>query len=241
MPLLDANLAQTHIVIVDDEPIIRSLIRGSLETEFSLISEAESAEALERILASKPVDLVLIDVMLPGKDGFTITRDLRSRSDIGIIIISNKKDDYDRILGLEIGADDYLIKPFLPRELLARVKTVLRRLQKSGESVDMSPVVRFDDWMFDLNARTLTDASGNSSRLTSAEFIILSNLIQKPGRIISRNRLLPSSTSNTYQSSDRSIDVLVSRLRRKLNDDPRDPKYIITVHGEGYIFAPQTY
>jgi len=239
MASLDANPDLTHVVVVDDEPIVRSIIRGALETEFSHISEAGSASELERILASKPVDLVLLDIMLPDKDGISLTRDLRSRSDIGIIIISKKKDDYDRILGLEIGADDYVSKPFLPRELVARVKTVLRRIRQSGESIDMSSVVRFGNWMFDLNARTLTDTSGSSSRLTSAEFTILSSLIQKPGRIISRERLLPNISPTNNQSSDRSIDVLVSRLRRKLKDNPREPKYIITVHGEGYIFAPQ--
>lgn len=231
----------THIVIVDDEPLMRTLIRAHLEIEFPLISEAGSCAELERILASQPVDLVLIDIMLPDKDGFSLTRDLRSRSDIGIIIISKKNDDYDRILGLEIGADDYLSKPFLPRELVARVKTVLRRIHRIDDSIDMSSVLRFDNWMFDLNARTLTDATGDSSRLTSAEFLILSRLIQKPGRIVAREAVLSALTTNSVQSSERSIDVLVSRLRRKLKDNARDPKYIITVHGEGYIFAPQTY
>lgn len=240
MPQQSDPHSQTHVVIVDDEPLMRTLIKGHLEGEFSLISEAGSGAELERILAAQPVDLVLIDIMLPDKDGFTLTRDLRSRSDIGIIIISKKSEDFDRILGLEIGADDYLCKPFLPRELVARIKTVMRRVQLNDESIDINSVVRFDNWMFDLNARTLKDSAGETSRLTSAEFFILSNLIQKPGRIVTRNSLLPTINPDN-QSTERSIDVLVSRLRRKLKDDPRNPKYIITIHGEGYIFAPQTY
>lgn len=196
---------------------------------------------LERLLATSPVDLVLIDIMLPDKDGLSLTRELRSRSDIGIIIISKKSEDFDRILGLEIGADDYLCKPFLPRELIARIKTILRRVMRTEACIDLTSVLRFGDWMFDLNARALLDSGGTVCRLTSAEFHLLATLVQKPGRIIPRENLMQVVANDSSQSSERSIDVLISRLRRKLQDNPRDPRYIITVHGEGYIFATPTY
>ncbi len=231
----------THIVIVDDEPIVRALIRGHLADEFSQISEARSADELERLLVTSPVDLVLLDIMLPDKDGLAVTRDLRSRSNIGIILVSKRGDDLDRILGLEMGADDYITKPFVPRELVARAKTVLRRVRLRDEGSDLSATIRFDNWLLDLNTRVLTDPDNNAIRLTTGEFIILSHFVQKPGVIFARSRLAAFIGLDGEPGSERSVDVLISRLRRKLQDNPRDPRYIVTVHKEGYIFASQTY
>lgn len=237
----DHNSQQTHIVIVDDDMVVRSLISGYLASEFSNLSEAANAKELERILVTAPVDLVLLDIVLPDKDGFVVTRELRNKSNVGIILISKKNDDYDRILGLELGADDYISKPFIPRELLARVKTVLRRVKNSNEPNDLSSIVRFDDWRLDLNTRILSDSKGSPIKLTSGEFIILSNFIQKPGTIFPRSRLASIISAYGERGNDRSVDVLISRLRRKLKDDPKDQKYIVTVHREGYIFTSQVY
>lgn len=234
--------AAAVIAIVDDESVQRSLLRSYLETGDYRVVEAADAEELDLILAQQRIDLLLLDVMLPGRDGLSITRDIRSRLDLGIILVTRRAEDVDRILGLELGADDYIIKPFNPRELLARVKSVLRR-SRSGTSKPAAAVIRFHDWLFDLHSRTLITGNGEELRLSRGEYQLLTLLVSQPGRLLTRERLMQAlnPAGDEASADSRSIDVLIGRLRRKLNDDPKRPQLIITVYGEGYIFTRETY
>ena len=225
----------SHVLIVEDDEVTRAKLAGYLETAGHRISEAADGRQTREALAREAVDLVLLDINLPGEDGLDLTRFIRSRSDVGIILVTGRTDDVDRIVGLEIGADDYVTKPFNPRELLARVKTVLRRA-RPGERAE-APVKTFAGWSFDTRTRRLTSSAGQRVSLTRAEYELLSALTARPGVVLTRDRLLGQITQRTWDRSDRTVDVLVRRLRKKLEADPKTPELIITAHGEGYIFA----
>ena len=229
-----------HVVVVDDEAVTRGLVSSHFEKQGYRVSEAQDARELEALLVSEPIDLVILDIVLPGKDGLSVTRELRARSNIGIVLISQRGDDVDRIIGLEIGADDYVSKPFNVRELVARAGAVIRRIRDCGTPNDESPVIRFARCAFDLNSRTVTAPSGAAHRLTAGEFGILTALVQNPGKVMARERLLDD-RRNAALLTTRTVDMQIGRLRRKLEDDPRNPQLILTVHGEGYIFAGQPY
>ncbi len=224
-----------HIVVVDDDDVTRAKLSGYMEAAGHRVSEAANGPDMRTILERDPADLILLDINLPGEDGLDITRQLRARSSIGIILVTGRTDDVDRIIGLEIGADDYITKPFNSRELIARVKTLLRRIVR-GSLQDL-PVKRFAGHLFDLRTRRLQTVNGSTIPLTRAEFELLSAFVARPGVVLSRDHLLNQITHRTWDPNDRTIDVLVRRLRRKLEADPKLPEIIVTVHCEGYIFA----
>ena len=226
-----------HVLVVEDDEVTRAKLAGYLEAAGYRVSEASDGRELREIMTGETVDLVLLDINLPGEDGLDLTRYIRNHSDIGIILVTGRTDDVDRIVGLEIGADDYVTKPFNPRELLARVKTLLRRTTSSASA---SPgAKRFSGWSFDSRARRLTSPNGERVGLTRAEFELLSALVARPGTILTRERLLGSITHRSWDPGDRTVDVLIRRLRQKIEDDPGIPELIITAHGEGYMFAAE--
>jgi len=230
-----------HVTIVEDDPDVRTLLAHSLGMDGYKVTALETGVGLEDALTSNPADLVIIDVGLPGMDGLTITQKIRRHSDIGIIIVSGRGDLADKVVGLEIGADDYITKPFEPREIRARVRSVLRRGQ--GRSVaapaaDEDHVVfSFGEWNLDVTAQALTGADGQPAVLTSGEFRLLEALVTRAGRVLSRDQLMDLCYGNDSPAFDRSIDVCIARLRKKLNDDPRNPTTIRTIRNGGYIFA----
>jgi two-component system OmpR family response regulator len=229
-----------HILIVDDHADIRALVQDYLEDEGYKVSTAPDGDAMRRIMAQDPVDLVLLDLILPGEDGLALARDLRVGADIGIIILTGRGETVDRIIGLEMGADDYLPKPFHLRELLARVKSVLRRSASRADAAHERPAsARFNGWQLDLTARELTSPQGAMVRLTSGEFELLAVFVSNANQVLSRDRLLDLARNREAGPFDRTIDVQVGRLRRKLDDDPQQPALIKTVRGSGYIFTAQ--
>ena len=230
----------THVLIVEDDEVARTKLAGYLETAGHRVTEAVDGRGLRRVLADDAVDLVLLDINLPGEDGLELTRFIRASFDVGIILVTGRTDDVDRIVGLEIGADDYITKPFNPRELLARVRALLRRTSARAPSVSGTRTSRtFSGWRFDTRSRRLVSPEGDNVALTRAEFELLNALIAHPGAVLTRERLLGCITHRAWGPGDRTVDVLVRRLRRKLEADPKSPELIITVHGEGYMFAAE--
>ena len=226
-----------HVLVVEDDDVTRAKLAGYLEAVGYRVSEAADGEQMRAVLARDPAQLLLIDINLPGEDGLDLTRAVRGQSDVAIMLVTGRTDDVDRIVGLEVGADDYVTKPFNPRELLARVKNLLRR-SSAALKADF-PIYGFADWTFDVRTRRLTSPAGEKVALTRAEFELLSAFLDRAGTVLSRERLLTSVTHRTWDPNDRTIDVLVRRLRQKLEVDPKTPEIIITAHGEGYVFAAE--
>lgn len=228
------------VLIVDDDPVIRELLASYLLRDGYQVHCAETAEQAEARLLESPVDLVMLDIRLPGKDGLTLTRELRVRSEMGIILITGRDDEIDRIVGLECGADDYVVKPFNPRELVSKAKNLVRRVrhaQALQPQAEARQLKYFGDWALDVDRRRLVAADGSEGLLTQGEFQLLSVLLRNAGHTLSRDQLMDQIRNREWLPNDRSIDVLVGRLRRKLNDDPADPQLIITIHGAGYLFS----
>lgn len=223
------------ILIVDDEASIREpLVEYLARNEVLPITAASAAEARAQ-LALHPVDLIILDIMMPHEDGLSLCRDLRTRSDVPIILLTARTDDIDRIIGLEMGADDYMAKPFAPRELLARIRAVLRR---TGVRVSQGrKVYGFDNWIVNVDARSVTRADGVTVPMGDAEFRLLMVFVMHPRHVLSRNQLLDLADSKEADLFDRSIDNRVLRLRRKIEDDPAVPAYIKTVRSGGYVFT----
>ena len=228
-----------HILIVDDHREIRDLVFRILTREGFRVSTAQDGRTMRKVLADARIDLVLLDIMLPGEDGLTLCRSLRAASQIPIIMLTAKGEEVDRIVGLEMGADDYLPKPFGGRELVARIKAVLRRSRIAPEvETKLKPkVYRFDRWALNSQARELAREDGVTVPLSSAEFELLLALVQRPQRVLSRDQLLDLTRGRVAGPFDRSIDTQVSRLRKKIERDPSDPKIVQTVWGGGYIFT----
>ena len=229
-----------HILVVDDQKEICDVVQEYLTGEGYRVSTANDGNGMRRALSQSHVDLVILDLMLPGEDGLTLARGLRDESGIGIIILTGRGETVDRIIGLEMGADDYLPKPFHLRELLARVKSVLRRVQsRTGEPGQSARShARFSGWSLDLSSRELMSPGGEEVRLTTGEFDLLAAFVNNPNQVLSRDRLLDLARNREAGPFDRTIDVQVGRLRRKLEDDPQNPTLIKTVRGSGYIFTP---
>jgi DNA-binding response OmpR family regulator len=231
-----------HILVVDDQQEICDLVREYLTDEGFHVSTARDGAGLREEMERGRVDLVILDLMLGGEDGLQIARELRNQSEIGIIMLTGRGETVDRIIGLEMGADDYLPKPFHLRELLARVRSVLRRAAaRAGEKASSAAPrsrVRFAEWSLDLASRVLTSPAGEEIRLTTGEFELLAALVNHANQVLSRDRLLDLSRHREAGPFDRTIDVQVGRLRRKLEDDPKNPGMIKTVRGGGYIFTP---
>jgi len=222
--------------VVDDDPSIRETLAGFLEAEQYEVCCTGSADGLDQLMRTKSLDLVLLDIRLPGRDGLTITRELRQRSEMGIILIAGRNDKVDRIIGLEYGADDYIAKPIDERELLPRVRNLLRRVGHAHVA-SKPPSIVFDRFVLDLGRRRLLDNEGKSIFLTTAEFELLSIFARNPGQVMSRDRLMAGVSRRRWSSLDRTVDTLVRRLRQKLEIDPANPSLITTIHGIGYLLA----
>ena len=226
-----------HVLIVDDDPEIRGLLGDYLERSGFRVSRASDGREMRRILEASRPDLVVLDVMLPGEDGLSLCRDLRARSRLPVIMLTARGDELDRIIGLEMGADDYLAKPFNPRELLARINSVLRRARALPPAQGPTHRVRFTGWTFDLAARQLTAPDGVLVSLSGTEFRLLSVFIEHPNRVLDRDQLMDLTLGRESAPFERSIDVQVSRLRARLRDEGREPRIIKTVRNEGYVLA----
>jgi two-component system OmpR family response regulator len=227
-------------LIVDDHREIRDLVSRALNKEGFRVSVAADGRAMRKVLADSRIDLILLDLMLPGEDGLSLCRGLRAESRIPIIMLTAKGDEVDRVIGLEMGADDYLPKPFGSRELIARIRAVLRR---SHEAPPPKPGTRpkryrFDRWRLDVGARELLREDGITLPLSTGEFDLLITLVERPQRVLSRDQLLDLARGRAAGPLDRSIDTQISRLRRKLEQDSSNPKIIKTVWGGGYMFTP---
>ena len=233
-----------HVLVVDDDRQILALLRQYLEEGGFRVSTAGNAAQMRAVLAATPVDLIVLDLMRPGEDGLSLCRDLRARGEapIPILMLTARGEEADRILGLEMGADDYLTKPFATRELLARIRAVLRRtrmLPPNLRPVQQARELRFGDWRLDTTARHLVDGSGTLVPLTGAEYRLLRVLLDRPRCVLHRDQLLNLTQGRDGEAFDRSVDLLVSRLRRRLRDDSREPRYIKTVRAEGYVFCAE--
>lgn len=245
------DLENAHILVVDDDPGLRGLLARYLEDQGYRVSEAGDGPALRVRLAAARVDLVLLDLGLPGEDGFTLARELRDRSGVGIVIISGRADVIDRVAGLEAGADDYLAKPFHLREALARVRSVLRRTR--GRPAAPAPperndaggrpaavaarAYRFDGWEVQVHRRRVLAPDGREVALTTSEFDLLLAFLARPGEVLDRERLLALAKGRAWAAQDRSVDQQVARLRRKIEADARRPSLVKSVRGGGYLFA----
>ena len=229
------------VLIVDDDPITLESLASYFEKEGFQVYPVATAEAGEEILEKTPIDLVLLDIRLPGKDGLTLTRELRVRSEVGIMLVTGRQDEVDRIVGLECGADDYITKPFNIREILARAKNLIRRVQHSksatNTSNEESSIKHFHNWTLDLNRRVLIDEDEQETSLTHGEIQLLIVFMNNAGRTLTRDQLMDQIRNREWVPSDRTIDVLVGRLRRKIKDDPAKPRMITTIHGTGYLFT----
>jgi DNA-binding response OmpR family regulator len=221
------------ILVVDDEPRIVELARDYLQhAGFRVIAAADGRGALDLARRERP-DLVVLDIGLPGLDGLDVTKALRAEGSIPIVMVTARDDELDKLLGLELGADDYVTKPFSPRELVARVKAVLRRADRP---VDASDVIRVGELTLDV-PRMRTEVAGRSVDLTPTEFTLLATLARQPGRIFTRSQLLDELRGVAFESYERAIDSHVKNLRRKIEPDPRQPRYVLTVYGVGYRLA----
>ena len=238
---------RAHIIVVDDEAEIRTMLSDYLTHAGFDVSVAAGGEEMRHAMAERPAELVILDITMPGEDGLTIARQLRAQSDIGIVMLTAAGGVVDRIVGLEMGADDYIPKPVDLRELLARVRAVLRRV-KSGapapragdEPQPASPTARvpFGRCQLDLDAHRLYDPDNEEIPITSMEFDLLKAFADNPNRVLSRDRLLDLAHNKDWEPFDRSIDIRIARLRRKIEADPAKPQVLKTVRGAGYIFVP---
>lgn len=233
------NQSSTHILVVDDHSEIRDLLKRFLEQHGLRVSCARDGKEMKRLLEEREFDLLVLDLMMPGEDGLTLCRELRAKSSLPIIMLTAMGEETDRIIGLEMGADDYLAKPFNPRELLARIKAVVRRTQVEPQPAaeTLTRDLRFDRWLLDINRRELVDEEGVGLSLSTAEFDLLRVFLERPQRVLSRDQLLDLARGREAVAFDRAIDTLVSRLRRKLERDPKNPELIKTIWGGGYLFA----
>ncbi len=230
---------EQHILIVDDHREIRDALSRYLRTNGYRTTTADSAAAARRALKTNAIDLAVVDVMMPGEDGLTLTRSLRSESSLPIILLTARGEDVDRIVGLEIGADDYLAKPCNPRELIARIAAVLRRARGTTHRPGEMRVqrVHFGDWVLDVGRRELISNAGAAMPLSAGEFRLLIAFIERPNIALSRDQLLDLTQGRTMEAFDRSIDSAVSRLRRKIEVDTSNPRIVKTVRGGGYMFT----
>jgi two-component system OmpR family response regulator len=232
---------QARLLVVDDDRDIRELLARFLGKHGFGVDTAADGREVDRVLSERHYDLLILDIMMPGEDGFSICRRLRKQSAIPIIMLTAAGDDTDRIVGLELGADDYLAKPFNPRELLARIKAVLRRTQSPPAAANEAPpamgAIQFDGFRLQPDQRELRDRNGQEVALTSGEFELLMVFLQHPQRVLNRDQLLDLTKGREAGPFDRSIDVQLSRLRRKIESDPKNPRLIKTVRGGGYLFT----
>ena len=225
-----------NILVVDDDVVICNILDRYLTAAGYRVRTAANGEEMYRCIKLQPPDLILLDLKMPGKHGLELARELRKESDMGIIILTGSDETVDKIVGLEVGADDYVPKPFDERELLARVRSVLRRVLQTVDTTDKS-VARFSGWTLDLVAHELKSPVGDEVRLTSYEFQLLATLVKSPNRVFNRDQIMESITGRDWIPSDRSIDVLVVKIRKKIEENPHKPIFIKTIRGTGYKFT----
>ena len=239
--MAEPPLRQEHLLVVDDDGRIRQMLARYFEDEGYRVTTVADGKAMREAMARTAADLVLLDLMLgPGESGLDLARDLRSRSDIPIIMLTGRDDVVDRIVGLEVGADDYIAKPFHLREVLARIKTVLRRRAKPDRPSDSGiadQLIRFDGWELDLDRRRLVRPEGTEVVLTTGEFDILAVMARHPGRVFSRDMLMDLTRGRQLEAFDRTIDAQIARLRKKVETDAKNPSLVKSVRGVGYVFT----
>jgi len=237
---MNTTLIQPHVLAIDDDPAMRQLIADYLGENELRVTAVATGEEMERTLAEQAIDVVVLDLRLKSEDGMELARRLRQASTIPIIMVTGKRDEADRVMGLELGADDYITKPFSPRELLARVRAVLRRYRIVQDVLpardERRRAYRFGGWELNLRTRRLTSPAGERIELTNGEFSLLQAFCAAPQRVLSRDQLLELSRLNRAEVYDRSIDVQILRLRRKIEPNAAEPEYIKTERGAGYIF-----
>lgn len=229
-----------HILVVDDHKEIRDLVGRFLKQHGMRVTTAPDGKSMRKILSEHRINLVVLDLMLPGEDGLTLCRNLRAESSIPVVMLTAMGEETDRIIGLEMGADDYIAKPFNPRELLARIKAVLRRAQSVPEQQRFADetVVEFEQWTFNIAKRQLQTPDGVVNPLSTGEFNLLLTFVHHPGHVLNRDQLIDLTQGRDSTPFDRSIDTQVSRLRKRIEVDPKDPQIIQTVWGGGYVFTP---
>jgi DNA-binding response OmpR family regulator len=229
-----------HVLVLDDDPALRDMVAEYLGQNELRVTGVADGKALAAAMARETVDLVVLDVRLPGEDGMQIARRLREQSAIPILMLTGRAEEADRVMGLELGADDYLTKPFSPRELLARIRALLRRAQAQASVADAIARVRayrFAGWELNIGLRRLRNPEGEAVELTRGEFSLLTALLSAPQRVLSRDQLLEMSRLHNAEVYDRSIDIQILRLRRKIEADPACPQFIVTERGAGYVFS----
>lgn len=231
-----------HLLVVDDDPGVRTMLSRYFSEEGFDVTVSENGATMRAALASERVDLILLDLVLPGEDGFILAREVRSHSQVPIIMLTGRSDVVDRVVGLEVGADDYIAKPFHLREVLARVKSVLRRTEipvaaeAPASEVD-GEAFAFEGWQLDVSRRRLASPDGDEVVLTTGEFDLLLAFVSNPGRVLDRDRLMDLTRGRAWDALDRTIDAQISRLRKKIEPDTRRPELIKSVRGVGYLFA----
>ncbi len=235
-----AASAKTHLLVVDDDDEITRLLSRYFDAQDFRVSVAGDGVQMRRLLATEPVDIVMLDLGLPGEDGFTLTRHLREHWRGPVIIITGRGETVDRVVGLELGADDYVAKPFDLRELLARVRSVLRRASEPSKAAT-PPLKRtrssFEGYVLDMQSHTLSDPRGDDIPLTTGEFALLRVFVEHPSQVLTRDQLMTHIHGREAGPFDRSIDVQIGRLRRKIEADPTHPRFIKSIRGTGYLFA----
>jgi two-component system phosphate regulon response regulator OmpR len=236
---------KTCLLIVDDDPDVQSTVREYFEMQGFAVSVAGDGAAMRQVLATEPIEVVLMDLHLPGEDGLALTRELRAKGGIGIVVVTGLGETVDRIVGLEMGADDYVAKPFDLRELLARVKSVLRRVRTGGVPRAATPTqamekIRMGRCTLDVASRKLYDPNGEEIAMTSMEFDLLVAFAKNPNRVLSRDRLLELAHTHGEEVFDRSIDVRIARIRKKIEVNAERPEVLKTVRGVGYMFVPES-
>jgi len=230
---------QDHILVVEDEPITREQLVSYFEEEGFRVTSTGSGDEVLPLVTDSDVILVLLDIKLPGKDGLTLTREIRQESDIGVILVTSKQEQIDRILGLESGADDYVTKPFDPRELLSRSRNLIRRVHIQQKQRKKNHIRTFDGWHLDLNKRELTAPDGEQATLSAGEYQLLLAFMERAGEVMNRDALMNRIRNREWFPDDRYIDVLVGQLRKKLGERAANAKIIATIHGTGYLFTPE--
>jgi len=230
---------QEHILVVEDEPITREQLVSYFQEEGFRVSATGSGDEVMPLILQGGIQLVLLDVKLPGKDGLSLAREIRVHSDLGIIMVTSKQDQIDKILGLESGADDYVTKPFDPRELLSRARNLLRRVHAQQTQRRKNHIRRFAGWSLDLNKRELTSPEGEPTTLSAGEHQLLLAFMERAGEPMNRDQLMTRIRNREWFPDDRYIDVLVGQLRKKLGERASNAKIIATIHGTGYLFTPE--
>lgn len=226
-----------QILVVDDDARVRRLLERYLTRNGMNVFQASNGSEMKSVIAEREINLILLDLLMPEDDGITLAREIRQNSDVPIIMLTGQADTVDKVVGLEVGADDYVTKPFDERELLARARSVLRRRKINSEDPRQPELIRFGDWSLNIASQELRNESGTVEYLTKHEFLLLEAFLKRPNRIFTRNEILDLVASREWISTDRSIDVLVGKLRKKVEVDPRNPVYIHTQRGVGYKFS----